>query len=46
MAEIGAVRCAQVAWDVAEAAVPQYRSPFSKHPCTQPSLLAILCLMR
>jgi hypothetical protein len=46
MAELGAVRFAQIARDVAEAAVPQYRSPFSKHTFTQPSLLAILCLMR
>jgi len=46
MAEIGAVRFAQVARDVAEGVVPRYRSPFSKHTFTQPSLLAILCLMR
>jgi hypothetical protein len=46
MAEMGAVRLAQVVPDVAEAAVPQYRGPFSKHTFTQPSLLAILCLMR
>jgi hypothetical protein len=46
MAEIGVVRFAQVAREIAEAALPQYRSPFSKHTFTQPALLAILCLMR
>jgi hypothetical protein len=46
MAEIGVVRFAQVAREVAEAAVPCYRSPFSKHIFTQPGLLAVLCLMR
>jgi hypothetical protein len=46
MAEIGAVRFAHVAREVAEAALPRYRSPFSKHTFTQPMLLAILCLMR
>ena len=46
MAEIGPVQFARVAREVAETAVPQYRSPFSKHTFTQPSLLAILCLMR
>jgi Transposase DDE domain/Transposase domain (DUF772) len=46
MAEIGLVRFAQVAWDVAQATVPRYRTAFSKHQFTQPQLLAILCLMR
>jgi hypothetical protein len=46
MAEIGPVQFARVAREVAEAAVPQYRSPFSKHTFTQPSLLAMLCLLR
>ncbi len=46
MAEIGVVRFAQVAREIAEAALPRYRSPFSKHTFTQPTLLAILCLMR
>ena len=46
MAEIGIVRFAQVAREAAEAALPRYRSPFSKHIFTQPTLLAILCLMR
>jgi hypothetical protein len=46
MAEIGLVRFAQVALDVAQATVPRYRTAFSKHQFTQPQLLAILCLMR
>jgi hypothetical protein len=46
MAEMGVVQFAQVAREVAETAVPQDRSPFSKHTFTQPTLLAILCLMR
>lgn len=46
MAEIGVVRFARVAREVAEAALPRYRSPFSKHTFAQPTLLAILCLMR
>jgi hypothetical protein len=46
MAEIGVVHFAQVAREIAEAAVPRYRSPFSKHTFAQPALLAILCLMR
>jgi DDE family transposase/transposase-like protein DUF772 len=46
MAEVGLVRFAQVAWDVATATVPRYRTTFSKHQFTQPQLLAILCLMR
>lgn len=46
MAEIGVVQFARVAREVAEAALPPYRSPFSKHTFTQPTLLAILCLMR
>lgn len=46
MAEIGGDRFAQVAWETAEAALPRYRSPFSKHTFTGPSLLAIRCLMR
>jgi hypothetical protein len=46
MAEIGVIRFAQVAREVAEAVLPRYRSPFSKHTFTQPTLLAILCLMR
>jgi hypothetical protein len=46
MAEVGLVRCAQVAREVAERVLPSYRSKYSKHLFTQPSLLAILCLMR
>lgn len=46
MAEVGLVRFAQVAREVAETVLPSYRSKYSKHLFTQPSLLAILCLMR
>ncbi len=46
MAEVGLVRFAQVAREVAEAVLPTYRSKYSKHLFTQPTLLAILCLMR
>src|SRR5262249_55466153 len=43
-AEFRPAQVAHVAWAVLEAAVTQYRSPFSKHTFTRPSLLAILCL--
>lgn len=46
MAEVGLVRFAGVALEVAEAVLPYYRSKFSKHIFTQPQLLAVLCLMR
>jgi Transposase DDE domain/Transposase domain (DUF772) len=46
MAEIGFVRFATLALQVGQAALPVYRSKFSKHQCQQPQLLAILCLMR
>ena len=46
MAEVGLVRFAQVALDVAQTTVPRYRTTFSKHPFRQPQWLAILCLMR
>jgi hypothetical protein len=46
MAEVGLVRFAHVALDVAQTTVPRYRTTFSKHQFTQPQLLAILCLMR
>jgi IS5 family transposase len=46
MAEVGLVRFAHLAWDVAQATVPRYRTCFSKHQFSQPQLLAILCLMR
>jgi hypothetical protein len=45
-AEVGLVRFAQVAREVAETVLPAYRSQYSKHLFTQPSLLATLCLMR
>lgn len=44
--EVGLVRFAGVALEVAEAVLPDYRTKFSKHIFTQPQLLAILCLMR
>ena len=46
MAEVGLVRFAGVALEMARAAIPRYRSKFSKHVFTQPQLLAVLCLMR
>jgi hypothetical protein len=46
MAEVGLVRFAKVAMEIAEAILPAYRSKFSKHTFTQPQLLAVLCLMR
>jgi hypothetical protein len=46
VARIGLVRFARVALAAAEAAVPRYRTRFSKHTFTQPQLLALVCLMR
>jgi DDE family transposase len=46
MPEIGLLPFARVAMQVATAALPTYRTRFSKHQFTQPQLLAILCLMR
>jgi len=46
MPEIGLLPFAGVAMQVASAALPTYRTRFSKHQFTQPQLLAILCLMR
>jgi hypothetical protein len=46
MSEVGLVRFARVALEVAEAVLPYYRTKFSKRTFTQPQLLAILCLMR
>jgi hypothetical protein len=46
MAEVGLVRFAQVAREVAETVLPTYRGTYSRHLFTQPSLLAILFLMR
>jgi hypothetical protein len=45
MAEIGLIHFAQVARQVAEAALPRYRSKYSKYPCVQSTLLALLCVM-
>ena len=46
MAEVGLWAFARTAWEVGRAVLPPYRTRFSKHPFTQPQLLAILCLMR
>jgi hypothetical protein len=46
MAEVGLVRFAKAALDLAKAGLPDYRSKFSKRAFTQPQLLAVLCLMR
>ncbi len=46
MAEVGLVRFARVALEVAEAVLSDYRTKFSKRTFTQPQLLAVLCLMR
>jgi hypothetical protein len=46
MAEIGLLPFARIALEVATRVLPPYRSRFSKHQFTQPSLLAVLCLMR
>ncbi len=46
MPEIGLVRIAGIALQVSQAALPRYRSKFSKRQFTQPQLLAVLCLMR
>jgi hypothetical protein len=45
MAEIGLIHFAQVVRQVAEAALPRYRSRHSKYPCAQPTFLALLCVM-
>jgi IS5 family transposase len=46
MAEIGLVKFATTALRLGQAALPAYRSKFSKRQFTQPRLLAVLCLMR
>ena len=46
MAEVGLLAFARTALEVGRAVLPPYRTRFSKHPFTQPQLLAILCLMR
>lgn len=46
MAEVGLVVFARIAPRVAAAAVPAYKSKYSKRIFAQPQLLAVLCLMR
>jgi hypothetical protein len=46
MAEVGLLAFARTALEVSRAVLPPYRTRFSKHPFTQPQLLAILCLRR
>jgi hypothetical protein len=46
MAEVGLGKFATVALRMGQAALPAYRSKFSKRQFTQPQLLAVLCLMR
>jgi Transposase DDE domain len=46
MAEIGVIRFAQVAREVAETAVPRDRRRVSTHLFTPPGLLARRCLLR
>ena len=46
MAEVGLLPFARVALEVGNAVLPPNRSPFRKHPFSQPQLLAIVCLMR
>ena len=46
MAEVGWVRFAHVAREVAEAVLPSYRSKYAQQLFPQPALLAILCLLR
>ncbi len=46
MAEVGLLAFARTALEVGRAALPSYRTRFSKHEFRQPQLLAILCLMR
>lgn len=46
MPRVGLVRYATVARTVAEAVLPRYACPRSKHTYTQPQLLAVLLLMR
>ncbi len=42
MAEVGLVPFAQAALHIGKAALPNYKTKFSKHLFTQPQLLAIL----
>jgi hypothetical protein len=46
IAAIGLVKFAAMALQVGQAALPAYRSRFSKHQFMQPQLLAMLYLMR
>ena len=46
MAEVGLVRFAQMALEVATVTLPLYRTKKSNHRFTQPQLVSILCLMR
>jgi len=46
MPRVGLVWFAAVAYDVARAVVPAYRTPKFKHVFTRSQLLAVLCLMR
>ena len=46
MDELGLLPFARIALQVSWAALPRFRSRFSKHQFIQPQLLAILCLMR
>jgi hypothetical protein len=46
MAEVGLVRLARVAREVAESVLPWVVLPRSKRLYTQPQLVAIPCLMR
>ena len=46
MAGVRLVLFARMDLQVSRAALPRYRSRFSKHQFNQPQLLAILCLMR
>jgi hypothetical protein len=46
MAEVGFMRFARVALNIAQATMPRKRTQFSKHQFTRPQLLAMLRLMR
>jgi len=47
IAEIGVVRLARTALEIAEAILPDYyHTKFSQHVFTQSQLLAVLCLIR
>jgi len=46
MAEVGLVRFARVAMEVAQSCLPVYAAPRSKHVFTQHQLVTLICLMR